>query len=125
MSLVPYPFWHINLQVRRLRGKTSCVDPTLTGIVINILIYADDIVLMERSPHDIENQLRILKDFFSNMSMTINTNKTNFMIIKSNKITYDTFVYDNNNLEEVTSYKFILESIFTTSSTRIIALRKV
>ena len=27
------------------------------------------------------------------------------MIIKSNKISYDTFVYENNNLEEVTSYK--------------------
>ena len=38
--------------------------------------------------------------------MTVNTNKTKVMIIKSNKIPYDTFVYDNNkNLDEVTSYK--------------------
>ena len=29
------------------------------------------------------------------------------MIIKSNKITYGTFVYDNNNLEEVTSDKYL------------------
>jgi hypothetical protein len=29
------------------------------------------------------------------------------MIIKSNKIPYDTFVYDNNNLEEVNSYKYL------------------
>jgi hypothetical protein len=29
------------------------------------------------------------------------------MIIKSNKITYDTYIYDNNNLEEVTSYKYL------------------
>jgi hypothetical protein len=29
------------------------------------------------------------------------------MIIKSNKIPYDTFVYDNTNLEEVTSYKYL------------------
>jgi hypothetical protein len=29
------------------------------------------------------------------------------MIIKSNKITYDTFVYDNNNLKEVNSYKYL------------------
>ena len=32
--------------------------------------------------------------------MTVNTDKTKVMIIKSNKITYDNFVYDNNNLEE-------------------------
>jgi hypothetical protein len=87
--------------------KAGCVDPTLTGIVINLLLYADDIVLMARSPHDLENKLRILKDFFSNMSMTLNTNKTKVMIIKSIKITYDTFIYDNNNLEEVTSYKYL------------------
>jgi hypothetical protein len=63
--------------------------------------------LWQRSPHDLENQLRILKDFFSNMGMTISTDKTKVMIIKSNKITYDTFLYDNNNLEEVTSYKYL------------------
>jgi hypothetical protein len=95
-------------------GKEGCVGPTLTGIVINLLLYADDIVLMARIPHDLENQLRILKDFFSNMGMTVNTNKTKVMIIKSNKIPYDTFVYDNKNLEEVNSYKYL----------GIIALRK-
>ena len=37
----------------------------------------------------------------------INTDKSKVMIIKSNNITYDTFIYDNKNLEEVTSYKYI------------------
>jgi hypothetical protein len=41
------------------------------------------------------------------MGMNVNTDKTKVMIIKSNKIPCDTFVYDNNNLEEVTSYKYI------------------
>jgi hypothetical protein len=62
---------------------------------------------MERNPHDFENQLRILKEFCSNMGMIVNTDKTKVMIIKSNRITYDTFVYDKNNLEEVTSYKYL------------------
>jgi hypothetical protein len=56
---------------------------------------------MVRIPHDLENQLRILKDFCSNMGMTVNTDKTKVMIIKSN-------------LEEVNSYKYL----------GIIALRK-
>ena len=67
---------------------------------------------MERSPHDLENQLRILKDFCSNMGMTVNTDKTKVMIIKSYKITYDTFIYDNDNLEEVTSYKYLGINIY-------------
>ena len=40
------------------------------------------------------------------MAFNIDT-KTKVMIVKSNKITYDTFVYDNNNLEEVISYKYL------------------
>jgi hypothetical protein len=87
--------------------KEDFFGPTLTSIVINLLLYADDIVLMVTSPHDLENQLRILKDFCSNMGMTVNTDKTKVIIIKSNKIPYDTFVYDNNNLEEVTLYKYL------------------
>jgi uncharacterized membrane protein YvbJ len=62
---------------------------------------------MVRSPHDLENQLRILNNFCANMGMNVNTDKTKVTIIKSNKITYDTLVYDNNNLEEVNSYKYL------------------
>jgi hypothetical protein len=87
--------------------KSRCVGPTLTDIVINLLLYVDDIILMARNPHDLENHLIILKDFCSNMGMTIYIDKTKVMIIKSNKITYDTFIYCNNNLEEVTSYKYL------------------
>jgi hypothetical protein len=87
--------------------EAGFVGPSLTSIVINLILYADDIVLMARSPHDVGEKLRILKDFCSNMGMVVNTDKTKVMIIKSNKITYATFVYDNNNLEEVTSYKYL------------------
>ena len=41
------------------------------------------------------------------MGMTVNTDKTKIMIIKSKKNTYANFVYDNSNLEEVSSYKYL------------------
>ena len=41
------------------------------------------------------------------MGMTVNTNKKKIMIIKSKKDTSANFVYDNRNLEEVTSYKYL------------------
>jgi hypothetical protein len=40
------------------------------------------------------------------MTMTVNIDKMKVMITKSQKITYDTFVYEKNNLEEVHSYKY-------------------
>ena len=61
---------------------------------------------MERCPFDLNKQLRILNYFFSTKDMIANTKKTKVMIIKSKNITYANFVYGNNNLEEVTSYKY-------------------
>jgi hypothetical protein len=87
--------------------EASCVGTTLAGIVIILLLYIDDIVLMVRCPFDLNKQLRILKDFCSSIGMSINIDKTKVMIIKSKKITYTNFVYDNNNLEEVNSYKYL------------------
>lgn len=66
-----------------------------------------DSVLMARCPYDLDKQLRILKDLCSSIGMIINIGKTKVMIIESKKITYTNFVYDNGNLEEVTSYKYL------------------
>ena len=41
------------------------------------------------------------------MGMTVNTDKKKIMIIKSMKDTYENFIYDNRNLEQVTSYKYL------------------
>jgi hypothetical protein len=92
--------------------EVGCVGPSLTDIVINLLLYAHDIILMARTriPHDlgekliilmvfcsnmhmtfnIDKKLIILMVFCSNMHMTFNIDKMKVMIIKSNKITYDT-----------------------------------
>ena len=62
---------------------------------------------MEMCHFDLDKQLIILKYFFSNMGMAVNTDKTKIMIIKSKKDTYANFIYDNKNLEESTSYKYL------------------
>ena len=51
--------------------ESGCAGTILTRIVIILLLYADDIVLMERCPSDLVKQLIILKYFCSNMGMTI------------------------------------------------------
>ena len=62
---------------------------TFAGIVIILLLYVDDIVLLARCPSRLDKKLRLLKDFYSTMGMIVDTN----------------FMYDNNKLEEVYSYK--------------------
>ena len=62
---------------------------------------------MARRPSDLDKKLRILKYFYSNISMTVNIEKTKIMIIKYKKDTYADFIYDNRNLEDVNSYKYL------------------
>jgi hypothetical protein len=83
--------------------ETGSAILTLAGIFIILFLYIDDIVILVRSPYDIEKKLKILKDFLSSMVMTSNNNKMRVIIIKSKNITYTNFLYENNNLEEVTS----------------------
>ena len=52
-----------------------------------------------------------LKLFCSNMGMTVNNGKTRIMIIKSKKDTYENSIYDNKNLEELSSYKYLRTDI--------------
>ena len=87
--------------------EAGCAGTILARIVIILLLYADDIVLLVRCPSDLNKQLRLVKDFLSTMGMTVNTDKTKVMIIKSKKDTYANFVYDNNNMEKVSSYKYL------------------
>ena len=41
--------------------EAGCTDTILDGIVIILLLYADEIVLMEMCPSNLDKQLRILK----------------------------------------------------------------
>jgi hypothetical protein len=102
----------------------GCVSLTLVGIIIILLLYADDIVFMGMSPYDLSEQLRILNDFCFSTCMIVNTDIMKVMITKSKNITYDVFVYENNSLEEVPSYKYLEILIFITTLIGIIALRK-
>ena len=98
------------IYIDKLEGcleEAGCAGTFLAGIVIILLFYPDDIVLLARCPSDLVKKLRLLKDFCSTMGMTVNTDKTKVMIIKSKKDTYTNFVYENSNLEEVSSYKYL------------------
>jgi hypothetical protein len=81
----------------------GCVGLALGTIVIILVLYVDDIVLMPRNPYDLKKKLRIVKDGFSSTGMTMKTDKKNTIIVKSQNVTYDSFIYDNNILEEVSS----------------------
>ena len=63
----------ISSEVTITTPKAYYTSMALADIVVILLLYDDDIILMEIYPFDLDNQLITLKDFFSNVGMTINT----------------------------------------------------
>ena len=85
----------------------GCDGPKLVGIVITLLLYADDIILLAKIHDYLDKYLKALHVYYSKMGMAVNINKTKFMIIKSKKITHGSLVYDKHNLEHISSYKYL------------------
>jgi hypothetical protein len=54
------------IYINKLEGcleEAGCVNTSLVGIVIILLLYVDDIVLMVRSPYDLNKQLKFSRIF--------------------------------------------------------------
>ena len=60
--------------IERFGGLGSC----LMGIAVQILLYADDIVLISDSPEGLQRHLNALKLFCMDKSLSINMDKTVF-----------------------------------------------
>lgn len=60
-----------------------------------------------KSFYDLDMKLKIIYNLFSSIDVTINIDKTKIMIDDSRKKQYDNFMYEKNNMEEVTSYKYL------------------
>jgi len=94
------------IYINKLKGyleEVGCGGTILARIVIILLLYANNIVLLGRCASNLHKKLILLKDFCSTMGMIVNIDKTKFMVIKSKKDSYVNFMYDNSNLEELSS----------------------
>ena len=107
MSLSPTLFGIYIDKLEECLEPTGCKGTELVDVLIALLLYVDDIVLLTKSHDDLDKQLRILHNYCSKMGMTVNTDKTKVMIIKSKKITHGSFVYNIQCLEQVSSYKYL------------------
>ena len=63
--------------------------------------------LFEGFPVILTSNYKFSMCFCCRMSVTINNEKKKIMMIKSKNITDDNLLYDNNNLEHVSSYKYL------------------
>ena len=85
-------------------------NPVVIGDVsLNILLYADDIVLLSESKEGLQNSLDELYRYCSNWKLQINSDKSKIIVFKSNgRSTFlNELTYDNCIIETVTQYCYL------------------
>ena len=74
----PLPPTIFGFYIDKLEGfleEAGSAGMILVGIVIILILYANDSVLLARCPFILDKKLRILEDFCSTMGMIVNTTK--------------------------------------------------
>ena len=75
---------------------------------INILAYADDIVLLSRNQAGLDSLYKILKFELKNLDLIINFQKTKCMIFSKRKMPYlNIITLDNDNFDICTTFKYL------------------
>ncbi len=69
------------MELSELLNKSSTNSPTLAGLTISHLAWADDLVVLSLDPESLQKQLGIIEDYCSDWGLEINISKTKFMVM--------------------------------------------
>lgn len=92
------------------KAITDC--PTLSGINISHLAWADDLVILALNPKSLQSQLKIIEDYCSKWGLEINISKTKYLVMnsrQSSSSSHDNIVPTLNGrpIERVSSYCYL------------------
>ena len=80
--------------------------PSLSGVLIPLLLYADDLIIMSMTAAGLQRQLDALQQFCHQRQLSVNLAKTKGVTFGS-KAACRAFVFNNNGVERVKSYKYL------------------
>ena len=71
--------------------ETAGIDaPTLMGVMVPLLLYADDLILMSESAEGLQKQMDALASFCEQRQLTVNLSKTKMVVFEANTVMYQT-----------------------------------
>ena len=96
--------------------EENCAPLSLMDVKLNHLLYADDLILLSRSPEGLQNCLNALGSYCNDWDLTVSIKKSKTMIFNpAGKIIKDhKFSYLNQTLEMVNNFTY-LGTTFSTS----------
>lgn len=85
---------------------TADIDaPSLRGVLVPLLLYADDLILMSTSAAGLQKQLDALALFCDQRQLTVNLSKTKVVVFESRRNEVADFVLNGTVVERGESYK--------------------
>ena len=87
-------------------SKYNCDPVYINKCPINILMCADDIILLSSSASGLQKSLDKLYRYCSKWNLEVNLNKTKIIIFHKRK-NIDVFTYNGNHIVLVDSYKYL------------------
>ena len=90
--------------------------PTLMGVMVPLLLYADDLILMSESAAGLQKQLDALASFCEERQLTVNLSKTKMVVFEHRRSDVPDFVLNGAGVERVESYKYLGFVVHTTKA---------
>ena len=80
--------------------------PSLSGVLIPLLVYADDLTIMSTTPAGLQRLLNALQLFCEQRQLSVNLAKTKVVTFGS-RARCQAFTFNGNEVERVQSYKYL------------------
>ena len=87
---------------------TADIDAlTLMGVMVPLLLYADDLILMSESASGLQKQLDALASFCEQRQLAVNLSKTKVVVFEARQSDVCDFVLSGAVVERVESYEYL------------------
>jgi len=81
--------------------------PQLADIVVKLLLYADDLALMSKTPQGLQKQIDVMSEFCVERQLVINVNKTKVVVFEKCRSAALEFTYRGTTIERVQSFRYL------------------
>ena len=91
---------------QHLMDTTGHNAPSLSGVLIPLLLYAGDLIIMSTTPAGLQRQLDALQQFCQQRQLGVNLPKTKVVTLGS-KAACQAFMVSGNAVDRIRSYKYL------------------
>jgi hypothetical protein len=81
--------------------------PQMVDIVVKLLLYADDLALMSKTPQGLQKQIDALSKFCVERQLVINVSKTKVVVFEKCRSATLEFTYRRTTIERVQSFRYL------------------